>query len=113
MHLLEFAGLALLPSIVATAAVQDRTCKCFPGDACWPSEPEWDAFNATVDGRLIKTVPLGSPCHDPHYDETLCGELTSQWGLSPIQYVWGFGQETGLARLAAAAMRINEYNPAG
>ncbi|KAF2258397.1 FAD-binding domain-containing protein [Lojkania enalia] len=59
-------------------------CKCFPGDACWPSEREWDKFNATVGGRLIKNIPLGSPCHDPTYDAALCEELTAQWKLAPV-----------------------------
>lgn len=60
------------------------TCKCFPDDDCWPSQPQWDDFNNTVSGRLIKTVPLGSPCHDPHYDEALCAMLQSEWRFSPI-----------------------------
>lgn len=60
-------------------------CKCFPGDACWPSQTEWSALNATVGGRLIATVPLGSPCHDPHYDEDECAYLQDQWLLAGIQ----------------------------
>jgi hypothetical protein len=85
MRFLVLASVSLLPLAVATAATKDKTCKCFPGDACWPSEQEWNAFNATVGGRLIKTIPLGSPCHDPNYDEALCEELASQWTFSPIQ----------------------------
>jgi hypothetical protein len=70
-------------SSVVSRGTQD--CKCFPGDACWPSEVEWEKFNATVGGRLIKTVPLGSPCHDPTYDAALCKDLTEQWKLAPVQ----------------------------
>ncbi|KAF2790845.1 6-hydroxy-D-nicotine oxidase [Melanomma pulvis-pyrius CBS 109.77] len=66
------------------APAKQNECKCFPGDACWPSEREWITFNTTVGGRLIKTVPLGSPCHDPHYDAALCDALTSQWKLAPV-----------------------------
>lgn len=85
MNLLILAGFSLLPLVTAVSG--NQTCKCFPGDSCWPSEQEWDTFNATVGGRLIKTIPLGSPCHDPNYDEALCDELTSQWLSSPFQYV--------------------------
>jgi hypothetical protein len=85
MRFCALIALSLLPLAVATAATKNKRCRCFPGDACWPSEQKWDAFNSTVGGRLIKTVPLGSPCHDPHYDEALCEELKSQWQLSPIQ----------------------------
>lgn len=67
------------------ASARQRKCKCFPGDPCWPSQGEWDKLNATVGGRLIKTVPLGSPCHDPHYNAALCETLKSQWKLAPVQ----------------------------
>ncbi|ROW10255.1 hypothetical protein VMCG_01944 [Cytospora schulzeri] len=59
-------------------------CKCFPGDACWPSQAEWSNLNTTVGGRLIATVPLGSPCHDPYYDEEECAYLQDQWLLAGI-----------------------------
>jgi hypothetical protein len=36
-------------------------------------------LNQTVSGKLIKTVPIGSPCHDPTYDEAACTELKAQW----------------------------------
>ncbi|KAF2850038.1 FAD-binding domain-containing protein [Plenodomus tracheiphilus IPT5] len=62
----------------------EKNCKCFPGDSCWPSDKEWSAFNATVGGRLIKTVPLGSQCHDPNYDEALCQQLQKEWLFSPV-----------------------------
>lgn len=81
---------ALLPaSIVASTCVpRDNTtlpisdkCRCLPGDACWPSDKVWDEFNDKVDGRLIKTIPIGSPCHDPNYDEAACKALKESWLL--------------------------------
>lgn len=60
-------------------------CKCFPGDDCWPEQSQWAALNATVDGRLVATVPLGSPCHDPSYDANQCAELQDEWRFSSIQ----------------------------
>lgn len=61
-------------------------CKCFPGDACWPSDDEWAGLNTTVAGKLIKTVPLGSPCHGDNYDAEQCEYLRSEWQFSSIQY---------------------------
>ncbi|KAJ5794907.1 hypothetical protein N7457_001506, partial [Penicillium paradoxum] len=68
--------LAILPHASAT-----ETCRCFPGDPCWPSDGEWSAFNETIDGRLIKTVPLGTPCHAPNYDAAACAILKEGWVL--------------------------------
>ncbi|RYP16124.1 hypothetical protein DL765_005325 [Monosporascus sp. GIB2] len=82
---MKFVILAAFSLLFPAAAVAEgKTCKCFPGDACWPSEQEWAAFNSTVGGRLVKTVPLASPCHDPNYDEFLCNEIRSQWMPSTI-----------------------------
>ncbi|KAI0179866.1 FAD-binding domain-containing protein [Hypoxylon sp. FL1284] len=87
---------ALLPSLLlllsaAKAAdirlpprAQSPECKYLPGDANWPSKDEWAALNSTVGGRLIATVPLGSPCHDPNYDEELCASLQEQWLYSGV-----------------------------
>ncbi|KAJ4371945.1 hypothetical protein N0V85_009078, partial [Neurospora sp. IMI 360204] len=75
---------------------QDRTitsdnssnCRCIPGDACWPSPPEWSRFNQTVGGRLIATVPLGSVCYsgDERYDSAKCAQLRSDWHLTATHY---------------------------
>jgi len=54
-------------------------CKCFPGDACWPSASAWNTLNETVGGRLIATVPLAQACHDPNYDSARCQSLRDGW----------------------------------
>ncbi|KAF9462839.1 isoamyl alcohol oxidase [Collybia nuda] len=63
-----------------------NTCKCFPGDECWPSRAEWSSLNATVGGRLIATVPLGTPCHDPNYDEGVCKFLQDNWQFEGVHF---------------------------
>ncbi|KAL4931426.1 FAD-dependent oxidoreductase [Aspergillus undulatus] len=70
-----------LAAITAAAATSSpsSSCRCFPGDPCWPSSSTWAQFNASIDGRLIATRPLGSPCHDPTYDEALCKQLKLSW----------------------------------
>lgn len=74
--------LAILPQASAASA-----CRCFPGDSCWPSESAWSQFNKTIEGRLIRTVPLGTPCHAPNYNATTCARLKTGWELPEEQYV--------------------------
>ncbi|KAL3455908.1 hypothetical protein BJX64DRAFT_271512 [Aspergillus heterothallicus] len=74
------AFLAALRTAAATS------CRCFPGDACWPTHEVWQRFNDSVDGRLIATVPLGTSCHAPHYDENLCDQLQTQWTIPEPHY---------------------------
>ena len=71
-----------------TAAASNSQCRCFPGDSCWPSSDAWDKFNKTVDGRLIATVPLATPCHAPNYDAKVCKELRGEWQEPEVQYVY-------------------------
>ncbi|KAH9894563.1 FAD binding domain-containing protein [Xylariomycetidae sp. FL2044] len=77
IFLLTTVALAIVPNF--TLANETSECYCLPLDQCWPDESTWDAFNATIDGRLIKTVPIGSVCHDPTYDEAACQALRAAW----------------------------------
>ncbi|KAK4160556.1 putative FAD-linked oxidoreductase [Cladorrhinum sp. PSN259] len=58
-------------------------CRSFPGDRSWPAARDWDAFNRTVGGRLIATVPIGAVCHDTfpgvRYDAQKCAEVRDLW----------------------------------
>lgn len=57
-------------------------CRCFPGDTCWPTLSEWNAFNSTLAGNLIATIPVASPCHDSvfgPFDGQRCAEIQSTW----------------------------------
>ncbi|KAM7197314.1 hypothetical protein V8F20_006668 [Naviculisporaceae sp. PSN 640] len=73
---MKFSTLSV--GLFASTASASR-CKCFPGEPCWPTRAEWDAFNTTVGGRLIATVPLAQACHDPNYDLATCDALRNQW----------------------------------
>lgn len=68
-------------------ADSDSDCKCFPGEDCWPSFAQWNDLNSTVDGHLIPTVPLATPCHGENYNETECKTLRDEWLLPTAQYV--------------------------
>ncbi|KAK0641980.1 FAD binding domain-containing protein [Cercophora newfieldiana] len=64
------------------------SCKCFPGDSCWPSPAEWQSFNQSLGGKLIATVPIGSVCHDSAfgpYDAAGCEALRGAW-LNPLTH---------------------------
>ncbi|RDA95667.1 hypothetical protein CP533_1279 [Ophiocordyceps camponoti-saundersi (nom. inval.)] len=76
---------ALIVAGVGASSLYGNHCKCYPGDACWPRAGEWARLNETVGGRLVATVPLGSPCHDPNYDEGLCSELRRRWRDATVQ----------------------------
>lgn len=84
--LFRLLGVLALGS-VTTAAAKSH-CRCFPGDSCWPSSDVWDQFNKTVDGRLIATIPLATPCHAPNYDAAVCKELRGEWLEPEVQYVY-------------------------
>lgn len=75
----------LLSFLVARAArAGSRQCRCIPGDSCWPSVSDWLALNDTVQGRLISTIPLASPCHTSSYNETTCGILKQEWPYADV-----------------------------
>ncbi|KAG9225127.1 hypothetical protein CCMSSC00406_0007462 [Pleurotus cornucopiae] len=71
-------SLSIAPSL-QTRPTAPKACKTFPGDPDWPSPATWHAFNASVDGRLIRTVPIGSPCHNPNFNATECDIIKANW----------------------------------
>ncbi|OBR05809.1 FAD binding domain protein [Colletotrichum higginsianum IMI 349063] len=81
MQLLATSAMAAL--LMGGQAVGEL-CKCSPTDACWPSDAEWEAFNATITGNLIRTVPPGSVCYpdEPNYDSEACDAVISGWSSS-------------------------------
>ncbi|KAK3985305.1 6-hydroxy-D-nicotine oxidase [Cladorrhinum sp. PSN332] len=61
--------------------LQSGSCKVFPGDAEWPSQSTWDAFDKVLGGALIKTVPLAAPCYQNTglYDAEKCALITNSY----------------------------------
>lgn len=70
---------------------KSRICRCFPGDQCWPSSTDWESFNQTLGGKLIRTVPIASPCHDTFpgvsYDAATCAYIQANWARPSIHDV--------------------------
>ena len=90
-HIVTAIGGLCIASQVQGGVIADRassSCRCLPGDSCWPSQQHWDNLNKTVGGRLIATTPLGSPCHDPAYNAAQCSSLQEQWEDPRIQSVF-------------------------
>ncbi|TAQ86932.1 hypothetical protein B7494_g4739 [Chlorociboria aeruginascens] len=87
VQMVAWTSIAVLVGAVWFATTQSspvRThCRCFPGDACWPSTAAWNSFNKTVGGRLIATIPIASPCHDTFpgvsYDAEKCADIQANW----------------------------------
>ncbi|KAJ5375636.1 FAD-binding type 2 [Penicillium concentricum] len=69
--------LASLVALAVPAIASD--CHCLPGDSCWPAPSAWTSLNHTVGGRLVATVPIGTPCHAPNYDAAACSALKADW----------------------------------
>ena len=86
VSLFAFTILVSLLHLAATTAPSTNRCRCVPGDACWPSPAEWAGLNSSVNGRLIATVPLGRPCHDPYYNAAECKALEANWEQPSEQY---------------------------
>ncbi|KAJ5278943.1 FAD linked oxidase N-terminal [Penicillium angulare] len=63
-----------------------HSCKVMPGDFLWPIDLIWDIFDALLDGKLIKTVPLAAYCYPdwPEYDATKCETITADWLTSNL-----------------------------
>lgn len=83
---MRFLGFPLALGGLTSAAGLFSDCKFFPGDKYWPSETEWSILNATVGGRLVATVPLGTPCHGSAFNNATCESLKSQWQTEKIHY---------------------------
>src|ERR1700753_2684602 len=52
--------LTTLPSAVWPMSAHHQRCKA--GDPCWPSVSEWEAFNSSINGKLIQTYPSAASC---------------------------------------------------
>jgi hypothetical protein len=80
---MRFGGFFFIALVVTS--VNARKCKIIPGDSAWPSLSSWSSLNSSISGRLVKTVPLGSPCYTA--DEAACEDVKARWSTPDLQYV--------------------------
>ena len=65
------------------ASNDGRHCKTYPGDADWPSDERWSAFNSSLGGALVKGIPPAAACYQgPYYDEARCGVVRARQASS-------------------------------
>lgn len=80
---------ALLSIASPTLGDGDTTpvCKAHPGSSTWPTEAEWSALNRTLNGRLLKPLPLAAVCHPdlPEYDLGKC--KATNWYFALVQSI--------------------------
>jgi len=86
---------------IVTRNGQEYSCKCYPGDDCYPTEEEWQGFNSTVGGNLLVALPPAAPCYSSvggfeTFDAAKCAEVQAkstdeQWNVDqPIANLWTF-----------------------
>jgi hypothetical protein len=92
----SLGGLLLLSALALAKTGPEPSCRNIPGDVGWPQPSEWADLNQTVNGQLIKTVPLGSVCHyEPYgvYNKTECDALRQDWDFRHWKFKrWEMGQ---------------------
>ncbi|KAJ7092987.1 hypothetical protein B0H15DRAFT_1021003 [Mycena belliarum] len=83
-HVLTLRLVGFISSLFTLTSNDARSCKTIPGDESWPSAATWARLNDSIDGRLIRTIPLGQPCHGPAYNASQCAEIRMQWNSSAL-----------------------------
>ncbi|PPQ65125.1 hypothetical protein CVT24_003016 [Panaeolus cyanescens] len=73
------AAFILFPVFSTATAIPSSTCKTIIGDKEWPTSEAWAAFNSSVGGQLIKTVPLATVCHGSAFDADACANVQANW----------------------------------
>ncbi|KAK6595922.1 isoamyl alcohol [Botrytis cinerea] len=87
-HLSHITALALsLPTLILATCNSTQTCKITPADASWPSSADWTAFNTSISGTLIKTLPPASSCYtgNPFNSTQNCSSVQTNWNLATWQ----------------------------
>ncbi|CAI6338248.1 unnamed protein product [Periconia digitata] len=72
------ATLTAIPIAAFTGLAQAAAPYCLPNDACFPSEPELQAFNSSLNGKLIRNTPYGAPCYAATYDAAACKDIATR-----------------------------------
>ncbi|KAH8918259.1 FAD-binding domain-containing protein [Atractiella rhizophila] len=80
-------SLSLLSSAYGFAIREATDRSCGYGDACWPTNAQWQALNTSLSGRLRSVHPIATVCHNAfgEYNAAACAELTANWDVG--QYV--------------------------
>ncbi|KXS93760.1 hypothetical protein AC579_6005 [Pseudocercospora musae] len=67
-------------------------CRCIPEQPCWPSAVEWEAFNRTVNGRLLANIPVAISCYKgPLQNAPECASISKQYSNNSFQQTFPVG----------------------
>ena len=59
---------------------QEHRCRCLSTDStCWPNSTVWEAFNRSIDGRLVSPVPSAAVCQSTSANSDACTIAINQW----------------------------------
>lgn len=83
---ITFVSLLSFPGAVHTVS----HCKLSPLDAEWPSNEEWAALNASIQGTLIRTAPVASSCYtgNPFVSTESCTSVKKYWSYAAYHSAW-------------------------
>ena len=73
----SLAALGLFSSTFGSEHLPRR--RCAYGDECWPDAETWNSFNATIGGRLIRSLPSAAVCHAERYNADKCATAKDSW----------------------------------
>jgi len=75
-HIVNFSAVAFADTGPQEPLYGGPECRAFPGSTDWPTGMEWRRLNETMDGALLKPVPVGTACYPgPSYDVRRCQYL--------------------------------------
>lgn len=77
---LPYLTLALAASAISPIEGA-TTCKCLPGDSCFPTQAVISSFEKTLSRPLIHPRPIAAVCfpHDPSFNAAACEVIKSNW----------------------------------
>jgi FAD/FMN-containing dehydrogenase len=96
--------LALAATAAAVQAVASGGCRCTPPQPCWDAVP-WDSLNASVNGRLVKSVDELAACL-PEYGGSLVDPACHKALGSTDDEFWLSAQPNGYLHTGL----FNEWN---
>lgn len=88
---ISLAAVSSTLALLAASPVESaKSCKTSPHDSTWPSENEWVLLNQTIQGKLLKTVPVASSCYpgNPFGSSHNCSDVKSHWSYAHYQSIW-------------------------
>lgn len=75
-----FRSAVLISVLFASSASAATKCKCLPGDACFPSQAEWNKFAKGLSQPLVSNQkPFASVCYNAssNYDAAECAKRSA------------------------------------